>query len=133
VANRGTWKIAIGGSAFADYTDVLQPEGIGGGPNVLEIQGYGAATPVFLNLGNWKLPRRFTLTREHATDTAAHAWYQTAAATWAGVATVVLTHLDYAGNETTYTILGAKVEIEVLTPIGLATITQITITGGAAS
>jgi hypothetical protein len=133
VANKGTWKISIGGSSFADYTDILQPEGIGGGPNIMEIQGYGAAAPVYLNLGNYKLPRRFTMTRTHASDTAAHAWYQTATATWAGVANVVLTHIDYSGTETTFTINGAKVEIEVETPIGPTTITRITITGGAAS
>ena len=133
MANKGTWKISIGGAAFADYTDILQPEGIGGGPNILEVQGYGAAAPTFINLGNQKLARRFTMTREHASDTAAHAWYQSGPATWNGVGTVVLTHLDYAGAETTFTIAGAKIELEVETPIGPTTITRITITGGAAS
>ena len=133
MSNRGTWKISVGGSAFADYTDILQPEGIGGGPNILKVPGYGAAAPLYLNLGNMELPRRFTMTRTHASDTAAHAWYQAGPATWNGVATVVLTHLDYAGTETTFTIAGAKFEIQIETPIGVATITRITITGGAAS
>jgi hypothetical protein len=133
MSNKGTWKISIGGTAFADYTDILQPEGIGGGPNILEIQGYGAAAPVYWNLGNLKLPRAFTMTRQHSTDTLAHAWYQTAEATWGGVANVVLTHLDYAGTETTYTIAGCKVEISVATPIGPTTITKLNFTGGAAT
>ena len=133
MANKGTWKISIGGASFADYTDILQPEGIGGGPTILKIPGYGAAAPMYLNLGNNERPRRFTMTRTHASDTAAHAWYQTATATWAGVANVVLTHIDYSGTETTYTITGAKVEIEVETPIGPTTTTRITITGGNAS
>ena len=131
--NEGTWKISIGGSAFADYTDILQPEGISGGPNIVAFEGYGATAPVFVNLGNTKLVRRFTMTREHTTDTLAHAWYQTAAATWAGVATVVLTHMDYSGTETTFTIANAKIEIDVATPIGLATTTKLTFTGGPAT
>lgn len=133
MANKGTWKISIGGAAFADYTDILQPEGIAGGPNIIDVNGYGASAAMFLNLGNAKLARRFTMTREHATDTLAHAWYQAAAAVWAVVANVVLTHQDYAGVETTFTITGAKVEIEVATPIGPTTTTKLTFTGGPAT
>ena len=131
--NKGTWKISIGGTAFADYTDILQPEGISGGPNILELPGYAAPAPTYVNLANLKLARHFTMTREHTTDTLAHAWYQTGAATWAGVATVILTHMDYAGVETTFTIAGAKIEIDVATPIGPTTITKLTFTGGAAT
>lgn len=133
MGNKGTWKIEIGGQPFADYTDVLQPEGVPGGPELMEINGYGAPGPVYLNLGNTKLARRFTLTREHDDDTDAHDWYQTAAATWAGAADVILTHIDYAGAETKYKITGAKVELDVMTPIGPTTITKLTFTGGPAS
>ena len=133
MSNKGTWKISIGGSAFADYTDILNPDDIGGGPNIMEVQGYGAAAPTFINLGNLKIARNFTMTREHTSDTAAHAWYQSAIATWAGVATVVLTHLDYSGNETAFTITNCKVELKVAVPLGPTTITKLTFTGGAAS
>jgi len=133
VANKGTWKISIGGSSFADYTDILQPDGVSGGPVIQKFEGYGAAAPVFIPLGNTAITRAFTMTREHTSDTAAHAWYQTAIATWNGVANVVLTHVDYAGAETTFTINGAKVELEVTAPIGPTTITKIKITGGASS
>lgn len=133
MANKGTWKISIGGSSFADYTDICEPEGESGGPNILEIPGYGAAAPLFLNLGNSRIPRRYLLTRQHATDTAAHAFYKTAVATWSGVATAVLTHIDYSGTETTYTITGAKVELEMLEIFGYTTVSRITITGGAAT
>ena len=133
MSNKGTWKISIGGAAFADYTDILQPEGIGGGPNILEVQGYGAAAPTFINLGNQKLARRFTMTREHTSDTAAHAWYQSGPATWNGVGTVVLTHLDYAGAETTFTITNAKVELTQPRRTGLTAETKVTFTGGAAT
>jgi hypothetical protein len=130
MANKGTWTITIGGSDFAGYTDIVTPDDNGGGPNILEIQGYGAAAPVFLNLGNFRLARKFTMTREHDTDTHAHDWFQTAAADWSGVADVVLTHMDYAGVETTYTIDGAKVELSVAQPIGPTTITKLAFTGG---
>lgn len=134
MANRGTWKITIGGADFADYSDVLQPEGNAGGPKIVPVLGYGASAPVYLNLGNYEIPRSFTLTRDHPTNTAATAWYETATQLWGGVASVVvLTHLDYAGVETTFTIQAPRVDIEVATPIGPCTITKIKITGGAAT
>ena len=134
MANLGTWKATIGGSAFAAYTDIFEPQdGAGGGPYIIEVLGYGAAAPVYLNRGNLRIPRAFLLTREHATDTLAEAFRQTAIATWSGVATVVLTHIDYSGAETSFTITGAKVELGQPQRIGPTTITRITITGGAAT
>ena len=131
--NLGTWKITIGGASFAGYSDVLQPEGVTGGPDIKWFPAYGASAPIPVVCGNTKLVRKFTLTRTHATDTLAHAWYQTAAANWAGVATVVLTHMDYAGVETAFTIANSEIQIEVATPIGLTTITKLTFTGGPAT
>jgi hypothetical protein len=134
MANKGTWKATIGGTAFADYTDVFEPQdGGGASKNIMEVQGYGAAAAVFVDLGNFKIPRHFLLTRTHTTDTLAEAFRQQAVATWAGVATVVLTHIDYAGAETTFTITNAKVELEHPVRIGMTTITKLTFTGGAAS
>jgi hypothetical protein len=134
VSNLGTWKATIGGTSFATYADVFEPQaGASGGPNLMEIQGYGAAAPLYLNLGNAKIPRSFLLTRNHSTDTLAEAFRQTAVATWAGVATVVLTHIDYSGTETTFTITNCKVELAQPDRIGLTTITKVTFTGGASS
>lgn len=122
--------MTVGGTAFADYTDILECDDLGGGPNVITFEGYGAAAPVLINLGNLKQARKFTLTREHTTDTLAEAWRQSAIATWTGVATVVVTHMDYSGTETSWTVTNAKVELAVPQRIGMTTITKITITGG---
>lgn len=130
---RGTWTITIGGDTFGDTSDVIHPDDITGGPNIVPLQGYGASAPVYLNFGNLALVRSFTMTRTHATDTDAHDWHQTAAATFAGVATVILTHVDYEGASSSWTITNAKVEITVSEPIGVSTTTKIKITGGASS
>jgi len=122
--------MSIGGSAFADYTDILECDDVSGGPAIAEYLGYGAAAPQFANQGNLKVARKFTMTREHTTDTLAETWRQTAIATWAGVATVVMTHVDYSNTETSWTVTNAKVEIGVPQRIGMTTITRITITGG---
>ena len=127
--NKGTWKISIGGSAFADYTDILEPEPVRGGPRIEEFMGYGATSPIFINLGNTAIVRSFTMTREHDTDTDAELFRQGAIEEWAGVATVILTHMDYSGTESTWTITNAKVEIEIQQRIGPTTISKITITG----
>ena len=128
----GTWKILIGGQSFADYSAVVTPQPASGGPNIMEVPGYGAAAPLFVALLNLKLIRKFIITYQHATDTDAHNWALTAAQTWSGVNPVLLTHMDYEGNETNYLISGAKIEVAVSEPIGPTTITTLTITGGAA-
>jgi len=134
MSNLGTWKCTIGGTAFADYTDIFEPQdSSGAGRNIMEVQGYGAASPVFVDLGNLKIPRAFLLTREHSTDTLAEAFRQGAVNSWSGVATVVLTHIDYSGTETTFTITGCKVEIQQPVRIGKTTMTKLVFTGGAYS
>jgi len=133
MANLGTYKLTIGGSVFGTYTDIIEPAGNAGGPNILPILGYGATAPVYLNLGNLQIPRRYQMTREHATNASAQTWYQTAVATWSGVFDCIIAHTDYTGTETTFTVAGAKVEIAVDPPIGVTTFTKITITGGASS
>jgi len=127
----GTWAITIGGVSFATTADIVDVDDAQGGPVVIVLQGYGAAAPVFLNMGNAQIKRVVTMTREHATDTLAEAWRQTAIATWAGVATVVLSHTDYSGTTTNFTYNNAKVELAVPQRIGLTTITKITITAGS--
>ena len=134
MANRGKWKATIGGSAFAYYTDVFTPlDGGSSRRNILAVQGYGAASPVYLDLGNLEIPRVFFLSRIFSTDTLAQAFCQTAVAAWAGVATVVLTHMDYAGAETTFTITNARVELAQPLQTGITAETKITFTGGAAT
>lgn len=130
----GTWKCTIGGASFADYTDCFEPEGeVPAQKNIMEVAGYGAAAMVFIDLGNLRMPRHFSLTREHATDKAAEDWRQTGAAAFAGVATVVLTHKNLDASETTYTITGANVEIIIAQRVGATTTTKVIITGGIAT
>lgn len=124
----GFWAITIGGSAFATTADSVNPEGRSGGPVIAEYAAYGATQPVFVNLGNSKVATKFTMTRTHASDTAAYNYYMSAIETWAGVATVVVSHTDYSGTVTTWTLTNAKVELEVPTIIGLTTITKLTFT-----
>ena len=127
----GTWAITIGGSAFCTTAQIVDIDSVQGGPNITAFAGYGAAAPVFLNLGNAKIQRVFTITQEWTTDTLAEAYRQTAIATWAGVATVVISHTDYAAATTNWTITNAKVELAVPQRIGPTTITKLTITGGS--
>jgi len=130
---RGTWKISIGGSGFGDYNDVIVPDECSGGPVFDTVQPYGASAPVYLDLGNLNMVRSFTMDRIHASNADATNWFMTAVQTWAGVATVVVTHIDYTGTETTFTIVGAKIEISVGKPIGISTTTKIRISGGTST
>ena len=130
MSTRGTWTIAIGGDAFATTADVISLGDAKGGPNILEIPGYGAAAPLVLDLANLRVSWPLTMTRDHDTDADAYAWYFTAAAVWAGAADVVLTHANYGGTVNTYTFTAAKVELEVAQPVGKTTTTRITLTGG---
>lgn len=127
----GTWTLIVGGSLLADTSAIVEPDGeVRGGPNIMPILGYGAAAPVFLNLGNPQIVRSFLVIKEFATDTLAENFRQTAQATWSGVATVEIEHIDYESNTTTWTFVNAKVEITVPQRIGPAVIFRITITSG---
>jgi hypothetical protein len=127
----GTWSILIGGSAFATSSCGVDLVSMTGGPNIVPFEGYGAAAPVFINMGNTKIVRVFDVTQEWASDTAAELYRETAISEWAGVATVQLNHIDYEGDVSTWTINNAKVELAVPQRIGLTTITRLTITSGS--
>ena len=127
----GTWTIIIGGSTLADTTCVVDLVSQSGGPNITAFEGYGAAAPVWVNLGNTKIVRVFDITQEWASDTAAELYRQTGITEWAGVATVQLNHLDYESDVSTWTITNAKVELAVPQRIGKTTITRLTIAGGS--
>jgi hypothetical protein len=130
------WTITVGGVALATITDIVKPEGVSGGPHITTEQLAaalgGTGAPLYQNLGNVEIVRRFTMTREHASDTDAHAWYQIGGPAFAGVADVLLTHVDIAGASASWTVAAAKVEIQVEPPVGPTTTTKITITGGPA-
>jgi hypothetical protein len=126
----GTWTITIGGVSFATFNDIVDVGDASGGPRITAFPGYGAPAPVYVNLGNTEIKRTVTMTREHPSDTAAEAWRQTAIATFAGVATVQMTHLDYEGNQAEFSYENAKIEVAVPQRIGLTTITKLTINSG---
>lgn len=130
--DRGTWKITIGTTPMATYTEGVKGEPVGGGPQFMDIPGYGAADKKFVNLGNRDLARKFTITTEHADNAASTDWYLNGAQSLNGVADVTLVHRDYEGDEATYVITGAKVVLEVEEPVGVTTITHLTINGGIA-
>lgn len=133
MSTRGTVALTIGGDSFGTTDDVIEPQGQSGGPEIRAFLGYGAAAPFYLNLGNLAQQRRFVMTRTHDTNTDAWAWYESALADWAGVADVVIEHTDFAGTTTSFTIAAAKVDLTVDPPIGVTTLTHITITGGAST
>jgi hypothetical protein len=128
----GTWTISVGGTTLGDTSCIVEPDGsVRGGANIVAFPGYGAPAPVFLNLANAQIVRSYLITKEWATDTLAEAFRQTANATYGGVATVIISHVDYSGVTTSWTFSNAKVEIEVLQRIGMVTITRVTFTAGS--
>lgn len=129
MADKGTWQIEIGGETFADLTDITNPEPQSGGPEIMTVEGYGAAQPTWQNMGNLSAAWPFTMTRQHDTDTDAWSYFLSAVGDWAGVATVILTHTDYEGDETQWQITNAKITVEVMPPIGLTSVTKITFFG----
>ena len=113
-------------------TDIVTPLSVGGGPEVMTVEGYGAAGAVFLNLGNNKTGWTFDCTINFATDTAANAFWMTGIPTYAGTGTVELAHIDYEAATTTWTINNAKIELNIDPPIGPCCHCKLTITGNPA-
>src|SRR5580704_5935308 len=128
----GTWQIEVAGQelSLCSTADGVKLEPTSQHRNVMAIEGYGAAGIVFLDLGALANTFKFTMTRTHPDNTTSTAWYVTDAIAYAGVADVTLTHTDYSGNETSWMMAGAKIELTVDEPIGVTTTTHITITGG---
>ena len=129
---KGRWKVEIGSDTLVDYTDVCKREPNNGGLLWQDVDGFRAESQIHFARGNRRIKRVFTLTREHESNAAAVAWFEIDALVFERVDDVVITHKDYTGAETACEIAGAKIEITVDEPIGVATTTHITITGGAA-
>ena len=132
MSDRGTWKISIGGSTFADYADVLKQDAVAGGHHWQDFPGYGAAAESHIDLGNRKIARKMSVHKIHSTNGDAADWFMTGALAFEGVADVIIYHRDNAGTESNWTIANAKVEVTVEEPINVSTTTHLTITGGAA-
>jgi hypothetical protein len=132
MANRGTWKIEIGTTTVASYTEVVRGENVGGGPNFMAVDGYGADNRQFINLGNNALTRAFVITQQWDDNKQSVDWYLNGAQALNGVADVTLTHLANDGTEAVYLIAGAQVILEVEEPINVTTTTHLKITGGTA-
>ena len=127
---RGTWTIKIGGEVFADYTDLVQRGDNDGGPDIIETKGFGAAAAAQTGNGNFRMARQFTVTLEFSDNKTATDFFETAAQTWAGVADVVLVHMDSAGKETSYSIPAAAVRVVAQQPVNVAVTVRLTVTGG---
>ena len=134
MAQLGTWTITVAGQEdpLCSYNDAVKADAVNGGKSIMAVNGYGAPREMFIDLGNIMPVRKFTMTREHITNTDATSWYMVDGLAYEGVADVTIAHTDYEGVETDWLITGAKVEITIDEPIGVSTTTHITITGGPA-
>jgi len=129
----GTWKIQVGPNELANYSDSVQRAPVTGGPVFQNETLLGSAARFRTTRGNWETVRQLTIVKEHSTNKAAVDFYETCVETYAGIYDVLLTHKDYSGVETTYKVAGALVQIETDEPIGVTTISRVTITGGKAT
>jgi hypothetical protein len=130
---RGTWAITIGGESFCTTDDVVSAAAVQGGPQVEQVNLCQGPAPLFLNLLNTALTRRWQITRQWSSNADALAFWHDAGAIWGGVADVVLQHTDYSGDTASIQITGARVDVSVDMPIGVTTVANLTVTGGATS
>lgn len=127
--DRGTWKLTVGGTDLATYEDVLTGFASGGGPEVqTEPLAFGPA-PFRADRGNAAVHLQFTLTKSHATNTVAAGFFVLSPLTYNGVKDVALTHKDHAGVEAVWNLADAEVRVETQDPIGITTISRVSITG----
>ena len=129
--------LTLGAQVIADVTEVIQRMPMGGGPVVQESQlaapfGQASGTQFRAQVGNYAIQRRFKITKLWPDNKQSNDFYETAVATYAGVADVYVSHTDWHGVVTTYLYPQAKVELIVEEPIGVCTVTNLTITGGPA-
>jgi hypothetical protein len=129
MADRGTWELTVGATALVTYADVMTGFTSGGGP-LMQVEALLDATvPVRFDRKNTIVELSFTLTKEHADNAASASFFVLAPITYGGIHDVTLTHKSHAGAETDWTIDNAEVEIKVQDPIGVTTISQVTIRG----
>jgi len=130
MADRGTWKIVIGASTLADYTDVVDPSDSDGGEVVQTEQLFRAASITNLGRDNFQIQLHFSITRESATNAAAADLFLKAPQTYNGVYDVQIIHRDHAGTETTRWLRGASVRVKCAAPIGVTNLMSCSIVGG---
>lgn len=127
--DRGTWKLTVGGSDLATYEDVLTGLAAGGGPTVQTEELAFGLVPFRAERGNSVVELQFVLTKEHADNAAAADWFMTGALTFNGVKDVTLTHKDHGGNETSWTMEDAEVRVTTDDPVGVTTVSRVSIAG----
>ena len=130
MADRGTWKILIGGATFVDYADVANPRDNDGGPIIQPEAGFMAPSMTYLERSNFELHLIFDITILQANNAASMAFFLTGPQTWSGVKDVALTHKDHTGAETTKNLTAASVRLRCTPPVGVTNLAVLTITGG---
>jgi len=136
MATRGTWKIVIGSTTLADYSDVVKRDSIDGGP-MIQTEPLAFSDAQFQAArGNYMITRNMTVTKTFVDSGGSVAnklavdWFETAAQVFNGVYDVLLTHMDMAGVETSYQVLAANVKVVADEPIGITVILKVSISGG---
>jgi hypothetical protein len=144
---RGTWKVvladpAVAGSPFtlADYSDVVMWEKLDGGPEIQLELLLRAVRPVQFDRKNRRCNYNFTLTKEwldqagDPSNALSAAFFITGWSTYGGVwETVTISHMDYTGVETSWTLSNAGVRVSTPDPLGPTTVTHVAITAGPAT
>ena len=130
MADRGTWKIVIGGVTLIDYADVANPRDNDGGPVIQEEAGFRAPSMTYLQRYNFGLHLVFDLSFIRANNADAVTFFLTGPQTWSGVKDVALTHKDHSGAETTKNLTAAAVRLRCSPNIGVGNVAVLTITGG---
>lgn len=133
MADKGTWKIVIGTETLADYADIVARAPISGGPIIHNEPLVGSANRFRASRANWEIRRDFVIVKEHANNKVSADWYETCVQTFAGLYDVWITHKDHSNVETTYKIASAEVQIETDEPIGVTTVSRVSVLGGQAT
>lgn len=132
MATRGTWKLTVDDEDLATYEDVLTGFNASGSRVTQWNPLLEGDEPARFDRGNFVGEWRFTLTKEHADNAASAGWFMTAAQTFNGIKTVVVYHMDYSGAESSWTLAKAEVNVTVQDPIGVVTVSEVSIKAGRA-
>lgn len=130
MSDRGTWKIVIGGSTFADYADVVTPVDSGGMPLIQQDKIMGAAFSKNRQKANFELVQTFEFLIEQDSNADAADLWMRGPTIWNGVKDVDVYHVDYAGAEAHWTLMGTTVDMKPKPHTGPTNTGTITFTGG---
>jgi len=119
----------VDGTDLATYADVLDGFGSGGGVEVQTEPLAFAAKPFRADRGNAVVELSLKLVKEHATNTLSASFFIMSALTYNGVKDVILTHKAHSGAEAVWNLADAEVRVQTEAPIGVTTISQVTIKG----